>query len=176
METALYRIVQEALTNVAKHAKATSVRIELERGGQGFRCVIRDDGCGFDVSGIPARQGQRGLGTLGILERLEALGGKLQISSAPGAGDKVRFGRTRPDVNHYLKWAFGEAANVICLNRRHWPGRHVARLYDRVHQRRGHQKAIGAVARHLAEATYWILAKEESYREPRWKPAASTKA
>jgi len=92
------------------------------------------------------------------------------------SGDKVRFGRTRPDVNHYLKWAFGEAANVICLNRRHWPGRHVARLYDRVHQRRGHQKAIGAVARHLAEATYWILAKEESYREPRWKPAASTKA
>lgn len=92
------------------------------------------------------------------------------------SGDKVRFGRTRPDVNHYLKWAFGEAANVICLNRRHWPGRHVTRLYDRVHQRRGHQKAIGAVARHLAEATYWILAKEESYREPRWKPAASTKA
>ncbi len=91
-------------------------------------------------------------------------------------GGKVRYGRTRPDVNHYLKWAYGEAANVICLNRRHWPGRHVARLYDRVHQRRGHQKAIGAVARHLAEATYWILSKEESYREPRWKPAASTKA
>ncbi len=92
------------------------------------------------------------------------------------SGGKVRYGRTRPDVNHYLKWAYGEAANVICLNRRHWPGRHVARLYDRVHQRRGHQKAIGAVARHLAEATYWILSKEESYREPKWRPAASTKA
>jgi hypothetical protein len=52
----------------------------------------------------------------------------------------------------------------------------VARLYDRVHHRKGHQKAIGAVARHLAEATYWMLSKEESYREPRWRPAASTKA
>ncbi len=92
------------------------------------------------------------------------------------SGGKIRLGRVRPDVNRYLKWAYGEAANVICLNRRHWPGRHIARLYDRVHQRRGHQKAIGAVARHLAEATYWMLSKEEAYREPRWKPAASTKA
>jgi transposase len=92
------------------------------------------------------------------------------------SGGKIRYGRVRPDVNHYLKWAFAEAATVICLNRRHWPGRHVAGLYDRVHQRKGHQKAIGAVARHLAEATYWMLQKEEPYREPRWRRAASTKA
>jgi len=92
------------------------------------------------------------------------------------SGGKIRFGRVRPDVNHYLKWAFGEAANVICLHRRHWPGRHVSRLYDRIHHRKGHQKAIGAVARHLAEATYWMLSKQESYREPRWRPLASTKA
>jgi transposase len=44
------------------------------------------------------------------------------------SGGNIRFGRLRPDVNRYLKWAFGEAANVICLNRRHWPGRHVTRL------------------------------------------------
>ncbi len=92
------------------------------------------------------------------------------------SGGKVRFGRSRPDVNRYLKWAFGEAGNVVCLNRRHWPARHVTRLYDRVHHRKGHQKAIGAVARHLAEATYWMLRKNESYREPRWRPTASTKA
>ena len=49
------------------------------------------------------------------------------------SGGKIRFGRLRPDVNRYLKWAFGEAANVICLDRRHWPGRHVTRLYDRIH-------------------------------------------
>src|SRR5262249_11366205 len=44
--------------------------------------------------------------------------------------------------------------------------RHVSRLYERVAGRKGHGKAIGAVARHLAEATYWMLSKEESYREP----------
>ncbi len=92
------------------------------------------------------------------------------------SGGKIRFGRVRPDINHYLKWAFGEAAIVICLNRRHWPGRHVAQLYDRIHHRKGHYKAIGAVARHLAEATYWMLSKNQPYREPRWTPAASTKA
>jgi transposase len=82
------------------------------------------------------------------------------------SGGKVRFGRLRPDVNRYLKWAYVEAANVVSLNRRHWRGRHVCDLYERVLRRRGHQKAIGAVARHLAEATWWMLTKGEEYREP----------
>jgi transposase len=92
------------------------------------------------------------------------------------SGDKQRYGRVRSDVNHYLKWAFVEAASVICIHRGRWPGRHVARLYDRLLRRKGHHKAIGALARHLAEATYWILRKEESYREPQWRPAASATA
>jgi len=83
------------------------------------------------------------------------------------SGGKTRFGPSRPDVNRYLKWAFFEAANAICLTRRRAPTRHVSRLYERVARRKGHPKAIGAVARHLAEATYWILSKEEPYREPR---------
>ena len=83
------------------------------------------------------------------------------------SGGKTRFGPSRLDVNRYLKWAFVEAANAICLNRRRVPRRHVSRLYQRVARRKGHQKAIGAVARHLAEATYWILAKQKSYREPK---------
>src|SRR5262247_3367444 len=82
------------------------------------------------------------------------------------SGGKTRFGPSRPDVNRYLKWAFVEAANAICLNRRRLPRRHVTRLFERVAQRKGHQKAIGAVARHLAEATYWILTKQQPYREP----------
>jgi len=90
-------------------------------------------------------------------------------------GGKVRFGRLRPDVNHYLKWAYIEAANVICLNQRHWPTRHVVQLYQRVSHRKGHQKAIGAVARHLAEATYWMLTKREPYHEPARRPETSTK-
>lgn len=82
------------------------------------------------------------------------------------SGDKHRLGALRSDVNHYLKWAFVEAANVCCLLRKRYPGRHVSRLYERISKRRGHQKAIGAVARHLAEATYWVLKKRESYRDP----------
>ena len=81
-------------------------------------------------------------------------------------GGRTRFGPSRPDVNRYLKWAFVEAANAICLNRRRTPHRHVSRLYERIARRKGHQKAIGAVARHLAEATYWILTKQQPYREP----------
>ena len=91
------------------------------------------------------------------------------------SGDKIRYGRMRQDVNRYLKWAFGEAANVICLNHRRSPVRHVSRLYLRIRRRKGHQKAIGAVARHLAEATYWILKKGESYREPQRSAVSSTR-
>lgn len=82
------------------------------------------------------------------------------------SGDKTRIGQLRSDVNRYLKWAFIEAANSICVNRKRRPNRHTSRLYDRIASRRGHQKAIGAVARHLAEATYYVLSKIEAYREP----------
>ncbi|MCK5245475.1 IS110 family transposase, partial [Candidatus Bipolaricaulota bacterium] len=82
------------------------------------------------------------------------------------SGGKVRYGRTRPDVNRYLKWAYAEAANASMIHRRRHPERHVSQLYERVKHRRGHQKAIGAVGRHLAEATYWILRKKEPYQDP----------
>lgn len=82
------------------------------------------------------------------------------------SGDKTRYGRLRPDVNRYLKWAFMEAANVIAVHRRHWPKRHVARLYSRLKLRKGGPKAIGAVARHLAEATYHVHKSRQPYREP----------
>jgi len=82
------------------------------------------------------------------------------------SGGHVRHGRTRPDVNHYLKWAYAEAANVSMMHRRRHPQRHVSRLYTRVRSPRGHAKAIGAVGRHLSEATYWVLSKHETYRDP----------
>jgi transposase len=91
------------------------------------------------------------------------------------SGGKTRYGQLRPDVNRYLKWAFIEAGNVICLHHRLRPYRHVSRLYLRIRQRKGHQKAVGAVARHLAEATYWILKKGEGYQEPRKQTVSSTK-
>lgn len=82
------------------------------------------------------------------------------------SGGKTRFGRTRPDVNHYLKWAFVEAANVIVLNQTRMAGSHAVRLYQRVKVNKGHGKAVVAVARHLAESTYWVLRKNEPYKEP----------
>jgi transposase len=82
------------------------------------------------------------------------------------SGGKTRLGKTRPDVNRYLKWAFFEAANVICRHRKRWPGRHVAKLYERICSRKGHAAAIGAVGRHLAEATWWMLSTKKTYRDP----------
>ena len=82
------------------------------------------------------------------------------------SGGHRHYGPVRSDVNQYLKWAFVEAANVTCRHRHAHPQRHITRLYTRVARRRGHQTAIGAVARHLAEATYWMLTKGEPYREP----------
>jgi len=88
------------------------------------------------------------------------------VPRVSSSGGKTRFGRTRPDVNHYLKRAFVEAANVIVLNQKRWPRRHVVRQYQRVMARQGHARAVVAVARHLAESAYWVLRKQEPYREP----------
>ena len=82
------------------------------------------------------------------------------------SGGKVRYGRLRQDVNRHLKWALIEAANGVCMNRRRQAHRHVSRLYERVAWRRGHAKAIGAVARHLAEASFYVLSKQEAYCDP----------
>ena len=91
VETALYRVVQEGLTNATKHAKATHVRIQLQREDQQIRCAILDNGIGFDLSAVVAKKGDRGLGLIGIQERLKALDGKLQITSTPGHGTAVRI-------------------------------------------------------------------------------------
>lgn len=82
------------------------------------------------------------------------------------SGDHVRYGRTRPDVNRYLKWAFAEAANSIAVNYRRRPLDHVSLLYARLRAKKGHSKAVGAVARHLAEATYHVLHRQQPYRDP----------
>jgi len=91
------------------------------------------------------------------------------------SGGHVRYGQLRSDVNRYLKWAYAEAANSIVINQRVYPDRHVTQLYRKVQSRRGHQKAIGAVARHLAEATYWMLTKKEMYKDPSLKQSLPTR-
>jgi signal transduction histidine kinase len=89
IETALYRIVKEALTNVTKHARATRVNVGLQREDQIVRCSIRDDGIGFDAAVVRAPRISRGLGFVGIQERLKTLGGTLQIVSFPAQGTEL---------------------------------------------------------------------------------------
>jgi signal transduction histidine kinase len=79
IETALYRITQEALANVVKHAKATRVEISLKAASHRVACSIRDNGVGFDAVAQTARTGARGLGLLEIQERTAALGGSVRF-------------------------------------------------------------------------------------------------
>lgn len=84
VETALYRIVQEALTNIIRHAHAQTASICVERRDHSVRAIIEDDGIGFDPQAVAQKDGH--LGLYGIRERAELLGGKLIIESAPQQG------------------------------------------------------------------------------------------
>ncbi len=86
VETTAYRVVQEALTNVVKHAQATRVSVLAERRANGLRVIVEDDGRGFDVR---SANDARRLGLRGMRERAALVGGKLQIESAPGQGTTV---------------------------------------------------------------------------------------
>ncbi len=88
LETSLYRMIQEALTNVAKHAKARNVSVLMRRQGTGVSLIVEDDGQGFDVTAGKGRPGG-GVGLLGMEERAFLLGGTLTIESAPGAGTTI---------------------------------------------------------------------------------------
>jgi len=89
LEIALYRIAQEALTNVSRHADAHSVNVLLERRNGNAILVVEDDGHGFDVwrveTGLPGAK----LGLLGMEERAGLVGGTLTVESRPGAGAAV---------------------------------------------------------------------------------------
>jgi two-component system NarL family sensor kinase len=87
LESAIYRIVQEAITNIARHAHALHASVRLVITPQQVHCVIRDDGCGFDPSQTPVGR----FGLIGISERARLLGGTLRIQSSPGAGAVVEF-------------------------------------------------------------------------------------
>jgi len=89
IEIALYRIVQEALTNAAKHSKATQVCICIARKNRILSCSIEDDGVGFDMRAVSSRGKPRGLGLIGMQERLNGIAGTLSIDSARGRGTRL---------------------------------------------------------------------------------------
>jgi signal transduction histidine kinase len=87
-ETALYRVVQEALMNATKHAKATQIKIQVRRAGKVVCCSIQDDGVGFDISKVRTDP-NRGLGLVAMQERLNAVGGSFSVQSAPATGTRI---------------------------------------------------------------------------------------
>jgi hypothetical protein len=98
------------------------------------------------------------------------------VPKVKASGGKFHHGHMIKQANNYLKWAFIEAANVVVRQRWHrtWRNKYVVHLYERILRRKGHAVAVGAVARYLAEASYWVLKKGEPYREPpEWRPAGS---
>jgi len=83
----LYRVIQEALTNCARHARATSVRVNLHVGKETTSLTVEDDGQGFDLADLP----RHGLGLFGMRERVGELGGTVSILAQPGKGTLVRI-------------------------------------------------------------------------------------
>jgi signal transduction histidine kinase len=89
-ELALYRILQEILRNIERHASARHVTIDLKQKGTIVMLVIKDDGIGFDPNSHPTGpKGLRGLGLLSISERATYVGGTFKIRSVPGAGTEI---------------------------------------------------------------------------------------
>ena len=105
-------------------------------------------------------------------ERLASYAGLVPVVHA--SGGRVFYGATTNRSNHYLRWAFVEAANLAAARRKAHPERHVSRLYERLRPGKGHQKAVVAVARHLAESAWWLLTKQQIYREP--QPAVAARS
>lgn len=87
VEVCVYRIVQEALTNVAKHSKATNASVVIARDGDLLRVVIEDDGAGLDGTG--GRSASRGLGVIGMRERVQSLSGTFVIERRQPSGTRV---------------------------------------------------------------------------------------
>jgi two-component system sensor histidine kinase UhpB len=100
IEVACFRVVQEALTNIAKYARARTIDLTLRRQEEEVTLILQDDGVGFDVLAARQRaQGGKSIGLLGMEERVRLAGGNLVIVSAPGQGTRLqlRFSLTQYD-------------------------------------------------------------------------------
>jgi signal transduction histidine kinase len=89
-ETALFRVCQEAMSNIARHAQAETVLVQMSEADGVIRIEIEDDGRGFDPGNVSHAE-RRHFGLMGIEERVEILGGKVRIISAPGQGTRIQL-------------------------------------------------------------------------------------
>jgi transposase len=115
------------------------------------------------------------IGDIGRFDRAAELASYAgTVPRVHSSGGKTWHGRVHPDVNRYLKCAFVEAANVTVMHQKRLSHTHVVTLYRRLRQRKGHAKAATAVARHLAEAAFWVLKQQQPYKEPQGCRVSST--
>ena len=92
VETAFYRVIQETLNNIAKHAEASRIEVVLERRNSVIHISVNDNGRGFDLDRVlHAGSPERGLGIVGIQERVSLLGGRMEIQSRPGSGTHIHI-------------------------------------------------------------------------------------
>ena len=109
---------------------------------------------------------------LATAQRLASYAGT--VPRVHSSGGHTRYGKLRSDVNHYLKWSYSESGNSTSVNHKRLPSRHTSKLYRRIREKKGHAKAVGAVGRHLAEASFWVLTRNEDYKEPKAKSVSPT--
>ena len=116
VEEALFRVAQEALSNVVRHSNATLVQMALTISGETVMLTVADNGQGFDTT----RQGRLGVGLLSMQERMKALGGDVQVESAPGKGTRIVASckRSKVDMSHSSAVSSGEDAKGLA----HTPG------------------------------------------------------
>ena len=88
--TVLYRVAQEALTNVARHAHASRVKVSIQKLRGVVRMEIQDNGKSFEVERVLSAKRNKRLGLLGMRERVEMVGGSFAVESAPGQGTTIR--------------------------------------------------------------------------------------
>jgi signal transduction histidine kinase len=112
LETVCFRLVQEALTNVMRHAQAQLIRVELQQHETELQLLIHDDGVGFEVETTLERVAQgTGLGLLGMQERVLLLGGRIEIDSAPSYGTQIRVYLPLPSDASPLN--FGKSGDML---------------------------------------------------------------
>ncbi len=168
---AVHRLLEQLESVSAQIQMLERRMLELFRPSEEAQYLMSIPGIGVILGVVIAHE-------VGDIERFPSAGHLASYAgptpSVHASGGKVHLGQLRSDVNRYLKWAYVEAANVVSSHRGRWGDLHVVRLYERVRRRRNHQTATGAVARHLAEATYWVLTRKEVYREPHASNDSST--
>jgi transposase len=160
------------LDEVERHIKSAESRIkEIVKETKEMQLLKTLPGFGHILSIVVALE----VGDIRRFSRAEQLASYSgTVPRVKSSGGKAYYGKVLPDVNRYLKWAFIEAANMVVLNQERLRGYHVVEVYKRLRSRKDHAKAVVAVARHLAEATFWVLTKGEAYKEPKRKQVVSS--